>query len=117
MKVTITDNTANVKMDKKLKANLFIRYALDEVYDEARPVTPRKEGNLSRDVLRQTLGLKGKIVWRKIYAQYQEKGMRRGGGHVVKNYTTPGTGKHFARNSVLKVISKAPSIMKKAGLM
>lgn len=117
MKVIVTDNTSKIKSDKKLRANLFIRYALDEVYDEARPVTPKKEGNLSRDVLRQVLGLKGKIVWNKVYAQYQEKGMRRGGGYVVKNYTTPGTGKHFARNSVIKVIAKTPSIMKKAGLM
>lgn len=117
MKVIVTDNTSKIKMDTKIKTSLFLRLALDEVYDIARPVTPRDKGNLSRDVIRQVLGLKGRIEWRKSYASYQERGRRADGSHVVKNYTTPGTGKLFIRNSIVKVINKTPSLMRKAGLI
>ena len=39
------------------------------------------------------------------YAAYQEFGQRKDGSHVVRNYTTPGTGPHYLRdagNSVKK---------------
>lgn len=43
------------------------------------------------------------LEWDVPYAQYQERGMRWDGTHVVKHYTEPGTGAHFAENAVKKV--------------
>lgn len=33
------------------------------------------------------------------YAAYQERGMRADGSHVVRQYTTPGTGAHYLRDA------------------
>lgn len=43
-----------------------------------------KTGNGDRD-----------LVWSNVYAGYQWYGQRIDGSHVVKNYTTPGTGSHW----------------------
>ncbi len=40
-------------------------------------------------------------------AAYQERGSRRDGSHVVRNYTTAGTGKNFLKNAANTVIGKA----------
>ena len=47
----------------------------------------------------------GTIIWRQPYSSYQERGSRADGSHVVRNYTTPGTGKDFAKNSVKETLS------------
>ena len=62
------------------------------------------------DIVKQVLGLKGKIVWGKNYAIYQES-------KQYRNYTTPGTGPHFAENSVKEVVRNSESIAKKVGLI
>lgn len=40
------------------------------------------------------------IVYESPYAKYQYKGMREDGTHVVKNYTTPGTGPYWDKRMV-----------------
>ena len=52
---------------------------------------PKDEGNLRTIVDIQT----DKIVYESPYARYQYYGMRDDGSHVVKNYTTPGTGPYW----------------------
>lgn len=52
---------------------------------------PMDEGNLRTNVDIQT----DKIVYESPYARYQYYGMREDGTHVVKNYTTPGTGPYW----------------------
>lgn len=52
---------------------------------------PMDEGNLRTNVDVQT----DKIVYESPYARYQYYGMREDGSHVVKNYTTPGTGTYW----------------------
>ena len=51
---------------------------------------PMREG-----VLRQYHIMDTFIVYETPYAKYQYYGMRRDGSHVVKNYTTPGTGSYW----------------------
>lgn len=41
------------------------------------------------------------------YAGYQERGRRKDGSRVVRNYTTAGTGKNYLKDSGSRVISKA----------
>ena len=52
---------------------------------------PKDEGNLRliKDIQSD------KIVYESPYARYQYYGMRDDGTHVVKNYTTPGTGPYW----------------------
>lgn len=108
--VHITDNTPQVKSDLAQKSSIFLRLAADLVMNLAEPNTPKKRGNLRRDVVRQVLGLKGKIVWGKNYAKYQET-------KQFKNYTTAGTGPHFAENAINDMIKKTDNIGRKAGLI
>lgn len=40
------------------------------------------------------------------YGAYQERGERYNGSHKVRHYTTPGTGKHFLKDSGDAVVKK-----------
>ena len=109
MSVKITDNTTKVNNDLKIKANVFLRLMADEVVNTSTPKTPKRTGRLRSDIVKQVLGLKGKIVWGKNYAAIQET-------KQFKNYTTAGTGPHYAENAVRKAVNKTSTIAKKAGL-
>lgn len=109
MSVTIKDNTRLINRDILLKANLFLRFAADEVVKISTPKTPKKTGELRRSVLRQVLGLRGKVRWLKKYAIYQET-------KQFKNYTTAGTGPHFAENAIKKVVKRTRIIARRVGL-
>jgi len=109
MSVRITDNTSKILNETKIKANVFLRLMTDEVVNESTPKTPKKSGRLRSDITKSVLALKGKIVWGKKYAAKQETTQ-------FKNYTTAGTGPHYAENAVRKAVNKTSSIAKKAGL-
>lgn len=115
--VTVKDNTSEVINQLKIKSSIFLREAADEIVKIAQPKTPKEEGRLRADIVRQVLGLKGKVVWGKKYAAYQERGSREDGSRRVRNYTTPGTNKRFAENSVKSTIAKTAIIAKKSGLI
>lgn len=125
MSVKITDNTPLIKSQMKQRSSIFLRLACDNVVDNARPNTPKSSGvnkngskaasgNLRNDVLKQVNGLHGTVEWRKVYASYQERGMRADGSRKVKNYTTPGTGPHFAEKAVKKTVENTNIIAKLA---
>ena len=116
MSVKVTDNTVNFENTVTQKASVFLRMFTDEVVKLAQPATPKDTTRLSQDILKQVLALKGKIVWNKKYASVQERGSRRDGSHKIKNYSTPGTGPHFAKNAVNSTMANVGTIMKKAGL-
>lgn len=109
MKVIIKDNTSKVLDDKKKKSSIFLRVLADAVVDESTPKTPMRTGQLRADVLKQVLGTKAKIVWGKRYAIFQEN-------KQYRNYTTAGTGPHFAENAVRNVVKNSESIAEKVGL-
>lgn len=117
MSYKITDHTGAVRSQTIQRASTFLRVAADNILDNAKPNTPKKLGNLSRDVLRRVNGLHGEIEWRKVYAQYQERGMRRDGSRRVRKYTTPGTGPHYAENAVKKVVANTNIIARLAHLI
>lgn len=50
----------------------------------------------------------------KAYAAYQEAGVRAGGGHRVKNYTTPGTHSGFFMRAIDSVIKNKRAYVKEA---
>lgn len=117
MSYKITDNTVTFELKATQKSNLFLREFAEQVVSTAQPLTPLKDNFLRKDVLKQVLALKGKIVWNKKYASYQERGMRADGSKKVRKYTTPGTGAHFARDSVKTVAAIEGQIMRKVGLI
>lgn len=110
MSVKVNDNTATLVTDSLRGANLALRFMLEDIERVAQPVTPKKEGNLRKDILKSVLGLRGTIKWQKGYAIFQEK-------KQFRNYTTPGTGPHFAENSVMKITSKSDEYFRKARLI
>lgn len=109
MSVRYTDNTAKIISDTAKGANLAVRFMLDDIDRSAFPITPKREGNLRRDILKSVLGTKGTITWGKRYAIYQES-------KQYANYTTPGTGPHYAEKSVHKVADNYQVYFKKANI-
>lgn len=109
MSVRVTDHTVSVEQSITQKANVFLRLLADEIVSISEPNTPKKQGNLRRDVLREVLGLRGKVKWMKNYASIQET-------KQFRNYTTPGTGPHFAENAVNEAIKRVDTIARRAGL-
>ena len=57
---------------------------------------PQRDGNLRTIVDIQA----DSITYEQEYAKYQYYGMRKDGSHVVKNYTTPGTGPYWDKRMV-----------------
>lgn len=110
MSVKVSDNTATITTSTLKGANLALRFMLDDIDKTSRPVTPKKLGNLRNDILKSVLGLRGTIKWEKNYAIFQEK-------KQFRNYTTPGTGPHFAENSVIKVTRKSEEYFRKARMI
>lgn len=120
MSVTIQDNTASVKNDIETGIGLAIRLLLEDIFVEATPVTPMEKGDLRKRVLRKMEGnRKGSITWESSYAGVQEQGFRRTANGIVffRNYTTPGTGPHYARDSVENIMTRLPEYLEKVGLV
>lgn len=110
MSVKITDNTTKIILGIDRQASLAIRYMLDDVQTLSNPKTPRQFGGLRRNVLKSVIGLKGKITWGQKYASIQET-------KQFQNYSTSGTGPHYAKSSVSEVAKSPRNAMKKARLI
>lgn len=117
MSYQLKDNIPALVIKTKANAVAFLRIACDVLVETAEPYTPKDKGNLRRDTLKQVLGLKGQVRWRKVYAAFQERGRRYDGSHKVRNYTTPGTGAHFAENAAKKIPHKTHEIALRSGLI
>lgn len=110
MTVVIKDFTAQNKGNMEQKASIFLRFMAEHIVALSTPRTPKKTGRLRMDINKQILGLSGKIKWGKNYAIYQET-------KQFKNYTTPGTGPHYAEDSVHQGINETQKVAQKAGLI
>lgn len=106
----VTDNTNNIINQLSQKASIFLRLMADEIINISTPITPKKSGRLRMDVVKQVLGLKGKVIWGKNYGVYQET-------KQFKNYTTSGTGPHFAQKGAEGGIGKTQSVAQRSGLL
>jgi hypothetical protein len=98
-------------------------------------ITPRKSGALRRSIITQSLGNTANISWRVPYAKAQDDGghtqshtvrginQRDGGGGTImpgsyryRNYTTPGTGPHFATIAFKATTAQMPAVYRQLGL-
>ena len=72
------------------------KYFQNTCYRYMDKYVPKDEGNL-----RTIVDIKNdSITYESPYARYQYYGMRDDGTHVVKNYTTPGTGPYWDKRMV-----------------
>jgi hypothetical protein len=55
---------------------------------------------------RNPTGTGFRVVAKKSYAAYQERGMRADGSHVVRHYSTSGTGAHWFKDAIDKTRAK-----------
>jgi hypothetical protein len=69
------------------------KFFTNTCYKHMDKYVPKDEGNLRIIVSMDING--NKITYQSPYARYQYHGMREDGTHVVKNYTTPGTGPYW----------------------
>lgn len=99
MPTSFRDNTSDTKAKVKVQLSAGMRRLLNGIHETANPKTPKEFGDLRRNVLKQVLGLTGIIQWRQKYALPQEE-------KQFVNYTTPGTGPHFARDAVRSEVKK-----------
>lgn len=114
MSVKVTNNMPQVVNERNNKISLAFRLMLEAVHRYSLPGTPKQYGNLRADVVKEVKGLHGKITWSKNYAVFQEAGITH--GTRMRNYTTPGTGPHFAIRAVQKVVGTSDSYFRQAGL-
>lgn len=110
MAFKIFDNTKNVGNTVTQRASIFLRNVADDVIRNAEPKTPKREGYLRRSVVKQVLGLNGAVKWNKEYAAKMET-------KQFRNYTTPGTGPHYAEDAVKKSVGNTRVIAKQSGLL
>lgn len=106
MSVDINDKTGKVISDTTFKSGSFMREIVEKIVNESQGRTPKKTGALRRNVLKQVLGKNGKIIWKQPYASIQEDVQ-------FKNYTTAGTGPHYAERAVKKVIADTDIIARR----
>ncbi len=109
MSYKVNSNTAQLNNEFENKVSLAIRLMLEDIHRISIPGTPREHGNLRADVLKNVQRRRGTIAWTKNYAIYQEK-------KQFSNYTTPGTGPHFAEGSVRLITERSDQYWRRVGL-
>lgn len=109
MSVKVTNNSAAIKTLVAQNMSIALRLIVSAIETESTPHTPKRTGDLRKNILKQVLGLKGKIQWNQRYAVYQE-------AKQYPNYTTPGTGAHFAENAVKKVVENSDKYFAQVGI-
>lgn len=110
MSVRIQDNTPRLINAQSRSINTALRRIADAIVEESTRKTPKEFGFLRRNVLKQVLGHRGKVVWQQRYAAIQEV-------KQFRNYTTAGTGPHFAENAVKAVARRGSQFFKRERLI
>lgn len=113
--VKVIDLTPPIMVKTARGINLALRMMTDAIDDEAFRKTPKKKGELRKDLHKTVGATKATIRWQPKYAAAQEAGVIR--GSRVRHYTTPGTGPHFAENAVKKVVNNGDHYFKRANVI
>lgn len=122
MAVEIEDHTLEVEASVENALALTLRLATEDIHRRANDITPLRDNGLRTSVLKTMPNKTTAVIeWRVPYAAVQEQGYRtdpRTGKTVMfTNYTTPGTGPHFAENSVKATMNNFYEIAKQGGLI
>ena len=114
MPVKIEHRENNIITALKFKVAIANRLIIEDIHRTSLSKTPMFSSQLRRDVTKTVVPetYTGTIIWKVPYASYQERGNRADGSHVVRKYTTPGTGKDFAKNAVKETLSHVKDFYK-----
>ena len=114
MPVTIQHNEEYIRQLTTQRISLANRLIIEDIHRTSLHNTPMLSSQLRRNVTKTVVPetYTGTIIWKVPYASYQERGSRADGTHVVKNYTTSGTGKDFAKNAVKKTLKQVEEFYK-----
>ena len=107
MSVKVVSNVAKINADSDVSLSLALRFMIDDIQRKSEPFTPKDTGDLRRRIIQQVMGRTASITWDVNYAAYQED-------IQYRNYTTAGTGPHFAENAVREVVENAEHYFEKA---
>ena len=89
--------TSTIKISLGIEPNGRVqRFFTNTCYKHMDKYVPMDEGNLRTNVDIQP----NSITYESPYARYQYYGMREDGTHIVRNYTTPGTGTYWDKRMV-----------------
>lgn len=89
--------TSQIKARLGLEPNGRVqKFFTNTCYKHMDKYVPQRDGNLRTIVDIQA----DSITYEQEYAKYQYYGMRKDGSHVVKKYTTPGTGSYWDKRMV-----------------
>lgn len=114
MAVKYTSNMNNIIIETEVNMPIAIRFFLEDMKDIAEPLTPMLEGDLRSSTTVSVAGKQGSLTWGEEYASYQDRGQRMDGTHIVKRYTTPGTGKDFSLQAAKQAFAKSEEYLRKA---
>lgn len=96
MKVNVDVKTDRAKWESIVEkaADYAVEGLADQMMSDSLSFIPDDGESLLRDAGKIEKTGKGirHLVWSLVYAGYQWFGVRKDGTHVVRNYTTPGTG-------------------------
>ena len=109
MSVKVNSKTPEVIDRVQNQASLSVRLFIEEAHKTSNDITPMKTGELRKRVLKSISGTSGEIEWKSNYASFQENPLKK------FNYTTPGTGPHFAEKSIKRTVEKLPEIIREVG--
>lgn len=114
MPVTIQHDEEYIRQLTTQRISLANRLIIEDIHRTSLHNTPMLSSQLRRNVTKTVVPetYTGTIIWRQCYAAYQERGMRADGTHVVKHYTTSGTGKDFAKNAVKETLKQVEKFYK-----
>lgn len=115
MALKFTDNTKRFAgVNEKVMDTALAQMSLDvKILGIAK--VPYKGGDLQRSAEHKRVGrLHHRTQFNEDYAAYQERGKRRDGTHVVRRYTTPGTGKGFLKSAGMQVDRQKLKYVKQA---
>lgn len=134
MAYKINDNTLHILAREGDNVGLALRLMAEAVVNESTPNTPLKTGPLRANVRKRVLGKTATIKWGQEYAAAQEVGHHTvhttrvvnidgryvtltPGVYKYRNYTTPGTGPHFAERAVKAVARRHRRYFRLANLV
>lgn len=82
----------------------------------AKQTVPHDKGPLQTSGRHERMGKNWyRVIFNKEYAEYQERGMRADGTHVVKHYSKPGKGPHYLENAGRKISAKINEYLRNEG--
>lgn len=93
--VTLTDSSGQWFNHQTQKIDKALNVMANAILADSRMVAPKKSGAMRENATIVQGSMAVAVFYPGPYAGYQERGARLDGSHVVRNYTTPGTGKNY----------------------